>query len=163
MPSAVYEHLGSNQFSRLIYGAMIGLAMTVALEYEEPGPAVMAGTLVGTGVAVGLTELYSDFLGAEVGTRRRVDRARIREITANVVALFFGASFPAIFFVIAAAGAMEIDTAFEVAKWSGLPLTASYGLAAARLRGEGWPAALFQAAVVALIGGLLIAFKALVH
>ena len=55
MPSAVYEHLGSNQFSRLIYGAMIGLAMTVALEYEEPGPAVMAGTLVGTGVAVGLT------------------------------------------------------------------------------------------------------------
>ena len=123
----------------------------------------MAGPLVATGVAVGLTELYSDFLGTEVGTRRRVDRARIREIAANVVALFFGASFPAIFFVIAAAGAMEIDTAFEVAKWSGLPLTASYGLAAARLRGEGWPAALFQAAVVALIGGLLIAFKALVH
>jgi hypothetical protein len=36
-------------------------------------------------------------------------------------------------------------------------------LGAARLRGEGWPAALFQAAVVALIGKLLIAFKALVH
>lgn len=163
MPSAVHEHLGPAQFSRLIYGAMIGLAMIVALEDEEPDPAVMAGTLAGTGIAVGLTELYSDFLGTEVGTRRLVDRARIREIAANALALFFGASFPAVFFVIAAAGAMETDTAFEVAKWSGLPLTASYGLGAARLRGERWPAALFQAAVVALIGGLLIAFKALVH
>jgi hypothetical protein len=37
------------------------------------------------------------------------------------------------------------------------------GLHLGRLRGGGWPAALFQAAVVALIGGLLIAFKALVH
>ena len=43
------------------------------------------------------------------------------------------------------------------------PLTGFYGLCAARLRGEGWPAALFQAATVALIGGFLIAFKALVH
>jgi Na+(H+)/acetate symporter ActP len=163
MMSAVYEHLGSSQFSRLIYGAIIGLALTVALEPEEPAAAVMAGTLVGTGVAVALADLYSEFLGTEVSTRRRVDRARFREIAANLVALTFGASFPAIFFLLAAAGAMQIDTAFEVAKWSGLPLTAFYGLCAARLRGEGWPAALFQAAVVALIGGLLIAFKALLH
>jgi hypothetical protein len=163
MPSAIREHLGPTQFSRLIYGAMIGLALIVGLEHEEPDPAVMAGTLAATGVAIGLTELYSEFLGTEVGTRRRVDHARSREIAANVAALFFGASFPAIFFVLAAAGVMDIDTAFEVAKWSGLPLTASYGLAAARLRGEAWPAALFQAAVVALIGALLIAFKALVH
>jgi hypothetical protein len=163
MPGAVYEHLGSSQFSRLIYGAIIGLALTVALEHEEPAPAVMAGTLVATGVAVGLTELYSELLGTEVGTRRRVERARFHEIAANFVAVIFGASVPAIFFVLAAAGAMEIDTAFEVAKWSGLPLTGFYGFCAARLRGDGWPAALFQAAVVALIGGFLIAFKALLH
>ncbi len=163
MTSAAYEHLGPSQFSRLIYGAIIGLALTVALEHEEPDAAVMAGTLVGTGVAAGLAEFYSEFLGTEVSTRRRVDRARVREIAANFVALVFGASFPAIFFLLAAAGAMQIDTAFEVAKWSGLPLTAFYGLCAARLRGEGWPAAFFQAAVVALIGGLLIAFKALLH
>jgi hypothetical protein len=77
--------------------------------------------------------------------------------------VIFGVSVPAIFFGLAAVGVMEIDTAFELAKWSGLPLTALYGFCAARLRGEGRPAALFQAAAVALIGGLLIAFKALVH
>jgi hypothetical protein len=27
MPSAVYDHLGSGQYSRLIYGAIIGLAL----------------------------------------------------------------------------------------------------------------------------------------
>ena len=123
----------------------------------------MASTLVGTGLAVGLAELYSEFLGTEVSTRRRVDRARLRELAANLVALVLGASFPAIFFLLAAAGAMRVETAFEVATWSGLPLTAFYGLCAARLRGEGWPAALFQAVVVALIGGLLIVFKALLH
>jgi hypothetical protein len=163
MPSAVYDHLGPSQLSRVIYGAVIGLALVVALEGDEPDPAVMAATLVGTGVAVGLTEVYSEVVGTEVGTRRRVGRTRFREITANAVAVTFGVSFPAVFFVLAAAGAMDTDTAFEVAKWSGLPLTGFYGLCAARLRGEGWPAALFQAAAVALIGGVLIAFKALVH
>ena len=163
MPGAVFDHLGSSQLSRVVYGAIIGLALVVALEGDEPDPAVMAATLVGTGVAVGLTEFYCEFLGTEVGTRRRVDRTRLREITANAVAVIFGVSFPAVFFVLAAAGAMETDTAFDVAKWSGLPLTGFYGLCAARLRGEGWPAALFQAGTVALIGGFLIAFKALVH
>jgi hypothetical protein len=163
MPSPVYEHLGSAQFSRLVYGAIIGLALTVALEHEEPDPAVMAGTLVGTGVAVGLTEFYSEFLGTEIRTRQRVDRVRFREIEANVVAVIFGASFPAIFFTLAAAGGIEVDTAFDLAKWSGLPLTAFYGFCAARLRGEGWPAAVFQAAMVALIGAFLIGFKALLH
>jgi hypothetical protein len=161
--AAIYEHLGPSQFSRLIYGAIVGLALIVGLEHEEPAPGVMAGTLIATGVAVGLAEFYSEFLGTEVATRRRVDRARFRELAANVAAVTFGASFPAIFFVLAAAGAMEIDAAFEVAKWSGLPLTAFYGFCAARLRGEGLPAALFQAALVALIGGFLIAFKALLH
>ena len=163
MPSAVSEHLGSRQFSRLIYGAIVGLAVIVALEHEEPRAGVMAATLVGTGVAVALIELYSEFLGTEVEARRRVDREPFRELAANAVAVIVGASVPAIFFVLAAAGAMEIDTAFEVAKWSGLPLTAFYGFCAGRLRGESVPAALFQAAVVALIGGFLIALKALLH
>ena len=81
MPSAVYDHLGSGQYSRLIYGAIIGLALTVALEHEESDAAVMVGTLVGTGVAVGLTELYSEFVGggaqdAPAGRPRALPRAR---------------------------------------------------------------------------------------
>jgi hypothetical protein len=70
-PSAIYDRLGPSQLSRVVYGAIIGLALVVALEGDELSPAVMAGTLVGTGVAIGLTEVYSEWVGTEVGTRRR--------------------------------------------------------------------------------------------
>jgi len=58
---------------------------------------------------------------------------------------------------------MDIDTAFDVAKWSGVGLTGFYGFSAARLAGEGWGAALLRATAVALVGTFVIALKALVH
>ena len=163
MLRVVEDHLRSNQVSRVIYGAIIGLALVVALEPHPPRPAVMIGTLVGTGVAVGLAELYSELVGTEVRTRRRVDRARVRAVMTDVAAVVFGISFPAVFFLISVAGAIEIGTAFELAKWSGLALIGFYGFCAARLAGTGLLAALAQAVAVALIGGFLIALKALIH
>jgi len=161
--SWVEAHLASTQVSRVIYGSIIGLGLVVALEHDPPGPGVMAGTLIGTGVAVGLAELYSEIVGAEVRTRRRVERTHVREIATEVVAVAVGVSFPALFFLLSSADAMEVGTAFEVAKWCGLGLTGFYGLCAGRLSGMTWPAALLQAAAVAAIGGFLIAMKALVH
>jgi hypothetical protein len=163
MFQVVEDHLESSQVSRVIYGAIIGLALVVALEHDPPGAMVMAGTLVVTGVAVGLAELYSEVVGAEVRTGRRVERARFREIGVDVGAVMFGISFPAIFFALAGVGAMETGTAFELAKWSGLALTGFYGFCAARLAGMGLPGAALQAAAVAAIGGFLIGLKAVIH
>jgi hypothetical protein len=157
------RHLGSTQVARVMYGAIIGLALVVALEAHPPSPGVMVGTLLGTAVAVGLAELYSEVVGTEVRTRRRVERARFHEIATDVGAVAFGISFPAVFFLLSAAGAMEVDTAFELAKWSGLGLIGFYGFCAARLSGMGLTAALLQAVAVAAIGGFLIALKALIH
>jgi hypothetical protein len=160
---AVEGHLGSSQVSRVIYGAIIGLALVVALEHDPPRAAVMVGTLLGTGVAVGLAELYSEIVGTEVRTGRRVDRARVREIAADVAAVTFGISFPASFFLLSSIGAMDLETAFELAKWTGLALTGFYGFCAARLSGTGLLAALVQAVAVAAIGGFLIGLKAVIH
>jgi hypothetical protein len=159
----VEDHLESTQVARVIYGAIIGLALVVALEHNPPGPGVMVGTLLVTGVAVGLAELYSEVVGTEVRTRHRVERARMREIAADVAAVAFGISFPAIFFLLATVDAMEVDTAFELAKWSGLALTGFYGFCAARLSGMGWAGALVQGAAVAAIGAFLIGLKAVIH
>jgi hypothetical protein len=163
MLRAVEDHLESEQVSRVIYGAIIGLALVVALEHDPPRSTVVVSSLVATGVAVGLAELYSEVVGTEVRTRRRVERVRMREIATDVAAVVFGASFPAVFFVLSGAGAMQVDTAFELAKWSGLGLTGFYGFCAARLSGGGLLAALAQAVAVALIGGFLIGLKALIH
>ena len=163
MLRVVEDHLGSGQVSRVIYGTIIGLALVVALEHQNPRPVAMVATLLGTAVAVGLAELYSEIVGTEVRTRRRVERARVREIARDVGAVAFGISFPALFFLLSVAGALQVETAFDVAKWSGLALTGFYGFLAARLADAGTLAALGQATAVALIGAFLIALKALVH
>lgn len=156
-------HLGSRQVSRVIYGAIIGLALIVALEDHPPSSGVVVGTLLGTAVAVGLAELYSDIVGTETRARRHVRGAEVREILHEGAAVAFGIAFPSVFFVLAAVGAIEEDTAFTIAKWSGLGLIGFYGFCAARLAGESLSASAVRALGVALIGGFLIALKALLH
>jgi hypothetical protein len=160
---AIKAHLGSRQVSRVIYGAIISLALIVGLEEHPPKPGVVVGGLLGTALAVGLAELYSDVVGTEARTRERVRRGEIRHMLRDVAAVAFGVAFPAVFFILAAAGAMEVETAFTAAKWTGLGLIGFYGFSAARLTGATPSAALVRAVAVALIGGMLIALKALIH
>ena len=58
---------------------------------------------------------------------------------------------------------LEQDTAFTVAKWSGLGLISFYGFIGGRLAGAGFWFSVLQALAVSVIGGVLIAFKALLH
>ena len=127
-PRWIETHLGSNQVSRVIYGAIIGLALVVALEAHPPDAGVVAVTLVGTALAVALA-----------------------------------IAFPAVFFLMASAGWIELNTAFRLAKWTGLGLIGFYGFCGARLSGRSWVGSAANAAVVVAIGALLIALKALVH
>jgi hypothetical protein len=160
---AIRSHLDSRQVARVIYGAIIGLALVVALEEHPPSPGVVAASLAATAVAVALAELYSDVVGTEARTRRRVDPEHIRNIFRDAAAVAFGIGFPAVFFVLAALGAMETPTAFTVAKWSGLGLIGLYGFCASRLAGVGLPGSILHAVVVGSVGGMLIALKALLH
>jgi hypothetical protein len=163
MLRVIEAHLQSRQVSHVVYGTIIGLSLVIGLEQHPPKPGVVISTLLGTAIAVGFAELYSQIVGAETRTRGHVDRAFVRSVSRNVAAVVFGVSFPAVFFVLAAAGAMETDTAFDVAKWSGLGLTGFYGYCGARLAGKRALVALLYAAAIALIGAFLIALKALVH
>jgi hypothetical protein len=160
---SIRAHLGSRQVSRVLYGAIIGLALVVALENHPPRSVAIIGSLLGTAIAVSLAELYSEIVGTEARTRRHLERAQIAAMWDEVGAVAAGIAFPAIFFLLAALGAFERDTAFTLAKWSGLGLIGAYGFAAARLAGDSVWRALFQACVAALIGGFLIGLKAILH
>jgi hypothetical protein len=161
--TAVEDHLGSHDVSRVIYGSIVGLALVVALEHHPPGAGATAAAVVGAAVAVGLAEVYSDAVGEEARLRRRVTLAQLRTFAGDAGAVTFGAAFPAAFFVLAGLGAIELPTAFTLAKWSGLGLICGYGLLAARLAGAGWRRSILQAAAVGAVGGALIVLKALVH
>ena len=163
MLRAIQSHLASRQVSRVIYGSIIGLSLVVALEDHPPSPGIVIGTLLGTAVAVGLAELYSDALGIETTTRRHVQPPELRRVAFDVAAVAFGIAFPAVFFVLAAAGAIGEATAFTIAKWSGVGLIGFYGFCAARLAGESLSASALRALGVAFIGAILILLKALLH
>jgi hypothetical protein len=156
------EHLGSPHVARLIYGAIIGLALVEALEHHPPPPAAVAATLVGSAVAVGLAEAYSELVVADASTRPG-GGPHIRRVLGESCTVVLGAGFPAIFFVLAAADAMEETTAFTLATWTGLGLIVAYGFVAARLAGAGAAAALLKAAAIGAVGGIVIALKAFLH
>ena len=159
----VEAHLGSRDVARIIYGAIIGLALVLALEAHPPSAGATAGALLGSALAVGMAELYSEVVATEARTRRAIGPAGIGALAGEALAVVFGAGFPAIFFVLAAVGALELGTAFELSKWTGLGLISCYGFLAARLAGAGLLRALAHAASVGVLGGLLIALKALLH
>ena len=163
MREAIAAHLGSRQVSRVLYGSIIGLALIVALEAHPPGAGTVAAALLGTAVAVGLAELYSEIVGTETRTRARLGRRQVVELLDEVGAVALGIAFPAAFFVLAALGVFDVDTAFDVAKWSGLALITAYGFAAARLTGATVLGSLLRAGIAALIAAFLIVLKALVH
>jgi hypothetical protein len=163
VPGLIGAHLRSRQVSRVIYGAIIGLALVVALQEHPPGDGVVAGLLLGTALAVALAEMYSELLGSETRLRRRPTGPDLRHLAVDGVAVAFGVGFPTVFFLLAAAGAIETGTAFDLAKWSGAGLIAFYGYVAGRLSGASRLGAVVQAVAVAAVGLLLIAVKAVLH
>jgi hypothetical protein len=161
--AAVEAHLGSRQVARVVYGAIIGLTLVVAVGDHPPRAGVMAAWLVLTGVTVALAEVYSDVIGVETSERHRVTRHQLAHLLGQGWAVTLGVAFPAVFFVLAVVQVLEVDTAFALAKWGGLGLIGFYAYWAARFAGASVPRALAQAAAIAAVGGIVIAFKALVH
>jgi hypothetical protein len=156
-------HLDSHHVSRVLYGAIIGLALIFSLERHPPGAQEMVLLLLGTAFTVALAEVFSDVIGTETRTHRRIQRREVRGIAGDSLAVAFGIAFPVVFFELAALGAMNLQLAFDVAEWSGIALTAFYGWSAARLAGQGHLAAAVQACAVALIGAAVIGLKVLTH
>jgi len=163
LPRGLAAHLESHEATRLVYGSVLGLALVVALESHPPSAGEVAAALVATAVTVGLAEAYSELLGSEARTHRLVDRPQLWAATRQAAPVMFGASFPAIFFVLAAAGAIGVGSAFTLSKWAGLGLICAYGFVAGRLSGAGVGGALLHAAAVGALGGILIGLKALLH
>ena len=159
----IAQHLSSRNVSRVIYGAIIGLAIVVALQAHPPPPGAVIASLLGTALAVSLADVYSELVGFETVRRRQATTAERRSLFADAAAVALGVGFPSVFFLLAVVGVLEDDSAFELARWTGLGLLGLYGFAGARLTGSGLLGALLKGLGIALIGAALIGLKALVH
>jgi hypothetical protein len=157
------SHLGSRDVARVLYGAIVGLAVVVAFEDHPPDAGEAAVTMAATALAIGFAELYSEAVSAEARERRRLRRADVRRFARDAAAVVFGAGFPALFFLLAAIGLFTDHTAVVLSRWSGAGLIFGYGYLAARLAGFAVLPALVRGATVELVGLALIAIKALLH
>ena len=149
--------------TRVVYGSIIGLAIVVALQDHPPSDAAVAASLVATAIAVALAELYSDVLGAEARNRRRARRSDVRLALGPAEATGAGVAFPAVFFLLAAAGVLATEAAFTAAKWSGVALMGTFAFGATRLTGASLPTAACRAVLLAAVGAALIVLKSLAH
>jgi hypothetical protein len=160
---AIVAHVTSRDVTRVVYGAVVGLALVVALESHPPSAGQCIALVVATAIAVGLAEMYAELVGTAARERRPVTRADVRRSLIDALAVTLGAVFPAVFLILAAADVFSLATAFQIARWTGVGLLCAYGFAGARLAGFGLRQALIRAAAVGAIGGLLIEVKSLVH
>ena len=163
MRARLESHLASHQVARVTYGAIIGLAVLLALEDHAPGGWGVLGWLLATAVAVALAEIYSDVLGVETSERHRVTRPQLLHIAEAGTAVAFGIAFPAVYFLLAVLSVITLETAFAIATWSGLGLIGFYGYWAARFAGATTVRAVLRGIGVALIGEALILLEALLH
>ena len=163
MRASLEAHLSSRQVARVVYGAIVGLTLVVAVGDHPPTAGVMAAWLLISALTVSLAELYSEVVGAETSERHRVTRRQLSHMLQSAGAVALGVGFPAVFFLLALVHLIELDTAFAIARWGGLALIGFYGYWAARFSGAPVPRALVQATLVAAVGGIVIVFKALVH
>jgi hypothetical protein len=160
---AVDAHLGSRDVARVIYGAVIGLALVVALQVHPPTAGQAAAAVFGTAVAVGLAEAYSEIVSGEARARRRLHVSEVRAVLLESASVVLGAGFPALFLLLASLGAIDLELAFNLSKWTGLALLCAYGFVAGRVSGWGLGGSLVHSAAVGAIGGALIGLKALLH
>jgi hypothetical protein len=161
--ASLEAHLGSRQVAKVVYGSIIGLALLLAVSSHPPPSGSMVAIVIGTAVAVGLAEIYSEIVGIETSERHKVTRAQWTFLLEEAAAVTFGAGFPAVFFALSALHVFDESTAFTVAKWTGLGLIGFYGFWASRLTGAPTHHALLRGFLIALVGAGLIVLKALVH
>ncbi len=115
-----------------VYGSIIVLAIVTGLDEASANARECLLAVVGVAIAVVLSEIYADVIGATIRHHRHPTREEWKEIAGNVCFGFGAALLPAIFFVLAEVGVLSIAHALSVAEWSGVAVIWLYVFAAAR-------------------------------
>ena len=158
------RHRVAERASRAVYFTIVALAIIVAL--EEAGDDVSAtevvASTVGATIITALADLYARYI-AEAIRQEGFSSEEFRAAAIDTAAGLLAAIVPVVPFVVAAAGAISEQSAYDVAAWLGLGVLAAYTLFANRAAGLTGLRGLVTAAAVLLLGFALIALKALVH
>jgi hypothetical protein len=160
----VSRHRTAERASRAVYFTIVALAIIVALEEagEDVSATEVVASTVGATIITALADLYARYI-AEAIRQEGFSSEGFRAAAIDTAAGLLAAIVPVVPFVVAAAGAISEQSAYDVAAWLGLGVLAAYTLFANRAAGLRGLRGLIAASAVVLLGFVLIALKALVH
>jgi hypothetical protein len=149
--------------ARSIYGAILVLALLLALQEHPPGPFRAALLVSGTVLAVLAAEVYAEVLGMEFDLGRTATREEFRHELRKFGPITLSAEVPVLVLVLSGFGLFSEHLAFQLAIWLTVALIAAEGFLARRLAGRSLFASLRSACVLGGIGIALAVFKQLAH
>lgn len=156
-------HSEGHYAARCVYGAILVLALLLALQQHPPGPFHAALLVAGTILAVLAAETYADLLGVEVDMGRPPTRDQRREKLRELAVVTGAAEGPVLVLVLAGLGLMDKQLAFQVAVWITIGLLFLAGFLARWLSGRSFWASLQSSCAVGGLGIALAIFKQLAH
>lgn len=146
-----------------VYGSIIALAVILVSAKGNVEAYQVLFAVLGAVIATALAESYADYIADVIRERRHPTWPEVRVSLADALAGALAALVPAAPFLLVELGAIDLDTAYDVAAWLGLAVIGSYTMLANRLAGLAWRRNALVTAVALAVGLTLIAIKALTH
>lgn len=135
------------------------LAVIVAEQDTSIEAGEVIASVFGVAVVTALAELYADYIGGTIRAGRHPTGPERRVAFGNIAAGFLTAVLPVVYFVLAEAGAMELDAAFDAAIWTGIGVLGAYAVVANRLAGFPLGRSLLVGLAFTALGASLVALK----
>lgn len=155
--------LARKQATHGIYIEIVVLAVILALENKNASDRDIVSTVFAAILVVLLADLYAYYVGTMIGDGRRPTRTELREATIGEAGGAVATVPPVALLMLGVAGVIELQTAFTLAKWTGVVMIGLYALVAHRRAGltlrESMPATVF----LVLVGLGLVGLKYFVH
>ena len=149
--------------ARGIYGAIVVLALLLAIKAHPPGPWVAAAMVAVSVFAVLAAEVYAELLGLEIDLGRVATRDERRAKLHELGPITLSAEAPVLVLVLSGLGLIDEDLAFDLAVIVTIALITVDGFLARRLAGRSLAASLRSAAVLGSLGVALALLKGLTH
>jgi hypothetical protein len=167
VPPAFPERLDRRRLAErarhAVYGSVIVLAVIIALDETSIRPREAIASVIGAAIATLLAELYADYLGETIREARSPTHAERVRALSDASAGMIAAALPVVFFVLAAADVMSMESAFDAAIWTGVGVVGFYAFVANRAAGFSVARSLLACVAFALLGTILVLIKAAVH
>jgi hypothetical protein len=116
-------------------------------------------SVIGVAVVTALAELYADYIGGTIRAGRHPTSAERAGALRSVAIGFLTAISPVVYFILAAAGAIRLEVAFDAAIWTGVGVLGLYAFAANRRAGFSLARSLAIGLAFTALGATLVALK----